>query len=359
MADPWLFGNPNLHAAHNNFNPNRYNPNNWGLRNQVKLYAGAFGLAAYGVGKAVEGAVNTVAHFGTPNTKKRLRFDSPATDKENTPDQPPAKRSFKNLPSTTEMEPSKEQEPMAEARIGGAAGIANSKGRETQVIPLPRHVAFGLPDFFTTKLRYRDFQNLQFTTNTAFNYAGKDIKLRVNSIYDVDYGLSGDQQPQWRDFYAAKYNYYTVIGCEYKIHFYNFNPVASANSWPTPWWICHRTYGDNVPNSFTLTHSDLLKDPHMKASYLPGDFNSVGTTTMSGYISHQDYKNNLQEVSQDGNDLIWTPINSDPTLTHDLYIMPRRITTGEIGEIVKYEIELNYTVQFRELKSDAQFNQEA
>ena len=252
--------------------------------------------------------------------------------------------------------PPKEEELNAtEGFSRGINTVANAKGRETQVVPIPRHVTFGMPDYFTTKLIWTYQDSWDWDTNTTTNYAGLDREYRMNSIYDVDINDAGQQQPKWRDHYAAMYNYYTVLNCEYQIRFENLQSTT-ATVRPTSWYILYRTYGDIEPSSYTQEIEGLLLDPHMKYAYLRGGYTDTYDTLISGNVNHKDYMNNLQEVSQDTNDRIWTAVGSDPALTHKLRIMPRRIHTGDTGQRMKVITKLIYTVQFRELDQSYQFN---
>lgn len=318
---------------------------------QAKIAAGAIATAGYIGGKALEGTVTYGGRFiPTGNTRAGKRFRSGGQDliTEHFPSKK-QKPSQSNLRSKQNMPTATPESIPAGATTQGATGVANSKGEETKVIPIPKHITLGNPDFFTTKLIYRTWIDLDFSTNLASTYSGLDQKFRMNSIYDVDKVTAGQNQPQWRDFYTTMYNYYTVIGCDYNAKFINENT--------SDWVILHRTYGDILPASFEENQSVLKLDPHLTSTELPASSTMNPQAHISGYISHLDYKSNIQEVAQDGNDHIWTAFGADPDLVHDLYIMPRRRRTSTTNdEILQFEIELVYTVQFKELKAAYQFN---
>lgn len=321
------------------------------ITTQAKIAAGAVATAGYIGGKVLEGTVSYGGRFiPTGNTRAGKRFRSGGQDliTEHFPTKKQKTSQF-NLRSKDNM-PTETPEavPSGAAETQGATGTANSKGHETKVIPIPQHITFGLPGFTTTKLMYRSWSIIDWGDNTTNIDTTQDIKFRMNSIYDVDYNTNA---PLWRDYFVARYNYYTVLGCEYKIKYKNLNT--------TDWTICYRTYGAEVPG-FATHHSTLKTDPHMKNVDLPYSDAIQTTTAVTGYASHEDYKANIQEIIQDGNDNIWTAIGGAPALVHDLRIMPRRhAIAGEINETMDLEIELVYTVQFKELNSTYRFNNTA
>lgn len=234
------------------------------------------------------------------------------------------------------------------AAAANPADTGNAKGRTTEVVPLPRHVTFGMPDFFTTKLMFTDFQELDWAANTGVDVDTNDYEFRMNSIHDVNINRTGTQPPRWRSHFEAMYTHYTVLSCEFKIRLINLN----ESNWEIMW----RTYGDVVPAVPNVSLDILKRDPHLKSKTLFGMNTHDNLVELNGFITHQDYMNNIQEVHQDASDQIWAETNGDPTLMHKLRIYMRRHVDGVANEKIRFDAKLIFTVQFRELKQAYQFN---
>lgn len=320
------------------------------LQTQATIAGAAVGAAGYAGGKVLEGTISYAGQFiPTGNTRagKRFRSQGQTQITEHFPTKK-QKSSQSNLRGskdmTTENTENTEAIPAGAAAAAGPTGIANTKGHETQVTPIPRHITFGLPGYTTARLMYRKWSTLDYGANTSDQEVTHDKRYKMNSIYDIDYAGAA---PQWRDYFMARYDYYTVLGCEYKIRYRNQNA--------SDWILLYRTYGEVVP-SFD-THLNVIQlDPHMKSAELPFHSSVNVVAEISGYASHEDYKGNIQEIIQDGNDQIWTVKATAPSLIHDLRIMPRRRLAGVTNEKIELEVELVYTVQFKELNSTYRFN---
>lgn len=269
------------------------------------------------------------------------------------------KPSLGNLRGTTNMDT--EEAPMAKA--GGVATMAVAasgastgfgKGSETKITPLPKHVTMGMPDYFTTKHTWYNNGFITLTT-TSLDSAANDIIIRINSIYDIFRTSDGAsiQQPKWRDHFAAMYDYYAVISMEWRCVLQNH--AAGTAPAGTEYDILYRTYGDVQP-TFVADTQFLRNDPNIKVAHLGYDVNHKKMTTIGGYLTHADYAGNLHEINQDGQDVIWTAKGTDPLLKHDLHIMPRRKFNATANDRIWHEIELIYTVQWKQQNATYKFN---
>lgn len=273
-----------------------------------------------------------------PSEPKRSRYSQPLLD----------------MPSTAQVnEETKEDGGMEDTptmEIEAMRMVQNNgygKGENTKIVPLPRHVAYGLPEVFTTKLKYNNdsFEGLPLTVNST----AADLQIRINSIFDILYTANADV-PQWRNQFCTFYDFYTVIGLEWKFTF------QCGELGPTDIDILWNTYGSQVPTGgFGGSAEYLLADPRMN---VVSDVNTYerSPVVIGGYLSHLDFSKHINEIQQDGNDKVWTATNTYPDLVHFLRIMPRRreALTGPVATSM-YRLELTYLVQFRQLKTAYKF----
>ena len=149
------------------------------------------------------------------------------------------------------------------ARIGGSAG-PNSVSKETPISNYPS-LTYGLQETHTTILPWVGWfaaagldkeapLQLRLRMNTPWDMvdatmgaigATDGARLTTKSFYNRGVDQEGripssggvrfpveftdnttivNERPQWREFWAKLYDYYTVLGCEYEIHM--FNPIS-------------------------------------------------------------------------------------------------------------------------------------
>jgi hypothetical protein len=158
---------------------------------------------------------------------------------------------------------------MEAARIGSGGGPGGGVSKETPVSPYPS-LSYGLQETHTTvlpwvgwcaaagldnatplQLRLRmnapyDFLDMTTSPNPAADGAviatkgfyatkvdgvGRYTNTTGNPAFPVQFGANAttaNERPQWREYWAKLYDYYTVLGCEYEIHLYN--PVQMKQS---------------------------------------------------------------------------------------------------------------------------------
>lgn len=318
--------------------------NRLGLRSQIRIAIGAGAVVSQQLLNFVQG---TASLFSPVMSDRKRKYSEVEVD---------SGGSFHNLRGSAQMEEGRfPPGTPAETRINAlsssgsassAADTAHGKGRETRVVTPPRHICFGIPDYFTTKLMYVNGSWL--TLQPALNSSSADYEIRVNSVYDTLSLHAGEQQPTWRNFFAALYTHYTVLNMEYHV---TFEQKANTTN-GTDIDVMYRTYGSIVPGSYGQSHLSLQTDPMVKWKTLYANADKAESVTFSGNIDHDDYINNIQEVQDDSKDQIWSPVGADPALTHVLRFMPRRRTgTSPEGSSLLYiSHKLIYTVQFRQLQ---------
>lgn len=149
------------------------------------------------------------------------------------------------------------------ARIGGSAG-PNSVSKETPISNYPS-LTYGLQETHTTILPWVGWfaaagldkdapLQLRLRMNTPWDMVDATMgalgvtdgaRLTTKSFYNRGVDQDGripssggvrfpveftdnstivNERPQWREFWAKLYDYYTVLGCEYEIHM--FNPIS-------------------------------------------------------------------------------------------------------------------------------------
>ena len=209
--------------------------------------------------------------------------------------------------------------------------------RVTTITPVPQTLSIGLPETWNMKHIYTASKwmswNIDDSTAGGTTDPSQDFELKLNTIYDVDPGVTGNQQPTWRTFMANMYDYYTVLKCEIHLNFTAYGVTASNvaeqtersigfEGNPSEWIILYRDFGATKYSSFTADYNTLLLDPNLKAIdmnlYYNGNSLEITTPAIqrSNYrgkcsinlsFTHADYMK-LTDIVQDGNDKIWVPV---------------------------------------------------
>lgn len=344
-----------------------------------------------------------IQEFAVDSTgnSKRLRFE--------TPDQPPSKkdrgqtldtdskrktrtpRTAPPQPNMTDMETDVPQA-ITVARSEGGQGQAGAHNNgETPLSPYD-FVQIGLPNTYTTRLPYRTrttISNPQSTTASAFG-------IRTNSIYDVltDAAYTADpaatadstsgsvEVPKWRSFFADKYRYWSVIGCDYK--------VMLRQKWATSTAITNSAWnfdidcfmykcgiqrpplaagGAIVPYEWKILHTGV------EYKVIPGrtgttTFTSAGVingyettnelrswTVFSGHVGIGDIKHEIveDELAQRWHRMTEVPPTPEQLVFH---LQPNEFNTGET-ESIDVIIEVTYLVQFKDLVAQYEYPTQA
>lgn len=271
-------------------------------------------------------------------------------------------------------------------------GSANTKGHETQVDPFS-HVTRGPPHTATASLPYAIVDSfIDSDQHLAYDYC-----FRMNSVYDIDrtitqadanagtghayyYGYGTDSTahiPFWRSYYAAIYQFYSVLSCRWTFTYENLSTVPVRIYWmyigstyPDGraqheymkfWPKCYSI--DCQPKAVIVANDGTISKAATATAFpADADGNMVnggkGVVHLAGRYKHGDF---TREVKDDSEAAIWTAIGARPTLEENLLIRvkPIHTTTGDIwdtssvtnsgGRIkAKINLTLEYLTQFKD-----------
>lgn len=295
---------------------------------------------------------------GVARTVKRHFLDI-AYSPFDTPVVRPAKSRRQKMADAVSKATEDVSEPLAFGAKAAASGSGSSqKGSETQIQQLPKHIAFGIPKVFTCKHRYFEVFNYSLTSTGASSLTdnSKDMKIRLNSVYDVVASSAGTQSPTWRTWAETYWNHYTVLGCDVTVRMYGSD---EADTLANTYHLLTREYASITPTTTALDKWDLMLDPSVQCNTLVID----STKSIRGYMAtfhkfytYADY-DALREVNQDSTDNIWTDKGADPALTWQLWVMPRpEITQTQNPRTYRIELEMDITAQWRELNETYKFS---
>ena len=222
--------------------------------------------------------------------------------------------------------------------------------------------------------------------------------------YPAEFGnntTTAHERPQWREYWAAIYEYYTVLGCEYEIIMYN--PVVCRNTRIN--YIPQKTISTVVyPSVMDISDGGLYNTDIVVATQFDTYSSTAGTTgnvmPLAKYEEIRGFKNikwtsvpggqkavirgtykpgdAKRNISNDGDVKTWTkcsdgvPSTLSEILTlnffcdpfhnaryRDSYETAASVEPSATGSIVKggcnMEIKLKYIVQFKDLVEQARY----
>lgn len=300
-------------------------------------------------------AAAAVGAQGVARTAKR-KFLDVAWSPFDTPVVRPSKRTQK-MAEAIAVDAEGTTESMAAASRSATSSSAGGKGSETQLIPLPQHIAFGIPKVYTCKHNLYSNVTIVYTSTGSGSMSDNtnDIQINLNSIYDC-IPTHGSPQPTWRDWAANYWDKYSVIGCDVNISVTSMYPEQS-NGAQTSHWIYFKDYGSITPASTAEDYANLARDPSMHRvlwTYDPNKNTGGNRANFSKFYTYADY-DKLREVVQDSADNIWTDKASDPSLVWRLRVMPRPLVNQDENRAFVVEVKCVYTVQWRELNATYRF----
>lgn len=285
----------------------------------------------------------------------------------------------------------------AVARIG-AGGGGNPVSKETPISSYPS-LSYGLQETHTTILPWTGWVSVPFTTTGVPTI----LELRMNTPYDFfvtgvtqvaanvtpapiaaalynkpmqpdgtiltavafPQGINNGtavEQPAWRQFWGQLYEYYTVLGCEYKITIINPVTTAGASGIIGQSYESYSTTagatGNTTPTS-NLYDMMALKGMQFTVVDENGGSPLQNRTVIQGrYKPGQAHRN----IVNDGDVKTWTKTDFDnvaaglPTLTEilRLYFWRGALATTNVGGC-NMQIELKYIVQFKDLRANAKW----
>lgn len=299
-------------------------------------------------------------------------------------------------------------EPEAAALRAGGGGGPNPVSKETPVSSYPS-LTYGLQETHTTILPWVMWVGLALDKNAT---TPQQLKIRLNSMYDMidntiiagaaddtlytgpgfvnkKVGFNGKtpvtgnpfpvvptagalstERPQWREYWAQIYQYYTVLGCEYEVIM--VNPIGNyqqQNAGTTTGLcfggdiICAEqvdTYSDTAaPTGNVMPLTTLVEVMNYKnIKWHKIEANGVGTnlgntTIVKGRYTPGSVKRN---IVNDGDVKTWTAMGSQPTLKEFLTLnfWPHPLSAGtHFG--MNIQIRLKYIVQYKDLVAQARY----
>lgn len=312
-------------------------------------------------------------------------------------------RSLPNLPGNAEAMAERagdEDVDMGESAMRSSGGGPNPQSKETPISPYPT-LTYGLQETHTTILPF----TFWFSSACHTTGAPAVMKIRLNSIYDfittpVDGTLASGavpvtatcygrpiapdgkgasnafpetinngtyvETPYWRNYWAQLYEYYTVLGCEYKITTECVNTSSGFSAMlghTIDSWSDTATETGNITPTTNLSEAMSLKG--MKFDILRGARPENGgqqyTVIQRRYIPGQARRN----IVNDGDVKTWTktafngtsPENYVPTLKETLNLYYWRAPLANIvssnTEVTacNTQVELKWIVQFKDLRN--------
>ena len=300
---------------------------------------------------------------------------------------------------------------MSRDNTGGDAG--NGGHEETQLDPMKNgwHVFRGPPDYTHVVLPWIYEQKI-----AAIEHV-RDYQFRMTSPYqplvtpqssDLNIGAGAadgvgthptqlrgnfDKTVAYWDYYTGLYNYYSVLGCRYKIRienhsyekFYvhsmlvtNTDPPLTASNWDMLIWKGVKSqlvHPYTRFESITANASGIVEQDQTNIdtdTMTPWDTTNADSSTYATANSNRnqfayivgEYRPGMadQMVQEDSAVSIWTGVASNPTLKEALLVRIKpydNATVPSAGDANNYERDLTYTitveceylVEFKELKA--------
>lgn len=301
-----------------------------------------------------------------------------------------------------------ETTPTGEAAARASGGGSNPVSKETPVSSYPS-LTYGLQETHTTILPWVMWMGLALDKNAT---VPQQLKIRLNSMYDMidntiiagaaddtlfsgpgfvnkKVGFNGKtpisgnpfpvvptagalstERPQWREYWAQIYQYYTVLGCEYEVIM--VNPIGNyqQQSGGSTAQLCFGgdiicaeqvdTYSDTAaPTGNVMPLTTLVEVMNYKnIKWHKIEANGVGTnmgntTIVKGRYTPGSTKRN---IVNDGDVKTWTAMGSQPSLKEFLTLnyWPHPLSAGtHFG--LNIQIRLKYIVQYKDLVAQARY----
>lgn len=280
---------------------------------------------------------------------------------------------------------------MALARSGGGGGIT-APSKETPISQYPS-LTYGLQNTHTTVLPWRSWSSFSFLDKENQQQQG----FRMNAPYDmrvqplVDLpsgagaaakaefnrpvngtgintagvvfprtsaaGAAANERPQWRDYWAQLYEYYTVLGCEWKVTISNVGANIDSGILVG---VQYDSYSDTSgPTSSTMPYPSALAEALAYEGMMWHHVDKWNTnqeaTIISGKWKPGDVSHN---IVNDGDVKTWTPTGSIP---NEKVLLTLNWWQDELSHRIPQEInanvkvELKYIVQFKDLRMQARY----
>lgn len=295
--------------------------------------------------------------------------------------------------------------------IMASSGGVNGPTKETPISRYPS-LTYGVQETHTTILPWRGYcsvkatnfevpQKMEFRMNSIYDIIKHDVAgytgAQVNGTYPdgifnfkinngapavidtnkfimfpstIAAGASAAERPQWRDYWAQLYEFYTVLGCKYKITIVNAYDGNGTGDMDFAYEFDSYSQAQGAAgNVMTLgPYNEVRAYKNVKwttcRSRIGVNANDY-TTVISGEYRPGMVKHN---IVNDGDIKTWTQISANsglPTNTDTLVIFafPNDMggqvrgsgTSNSASGGCNVRIELDYIVQFKDLKSQARY----
>lgn len=279
---------------------------------------------------------------------------------------------------------------LSAARAGGSSSNAPSK--ETPISNYPS-ISYGVSETHTTILPWTTWVTvatldadtpvqLKLRLNAPVDIATHTIAASVNpltkAIYNVPANDDGrpsgwaypvaqtndaNERAQWWDYYAAMYDYYTVLGCEYEVRMYVPNTKRGCRAACAIQMDSYSSTSTSTGNIMPLTqYREVLHYKNINWVHLQPDNDGTGNNIK---MYKGTYKPGMvkRNIINDGDVKTWTATatggsytlpNMNDILTLNFYrdslAYPDSTGAPAGGVCVNMEITMKYIVQFKDLK---------
>lgn len=303
--------------------------------------------------------------------------------------------------ATKKQKTDETMEPVQEAqRVASSGGLANTEGRTSETpVSIPPTITYGLQDTHTTIIPvsgYMSLVNLHWNEPTT-------IALRLNSMFGTyetgtvansvaastnkqiithraneaaitaetttanmnstffQFPFTSTTPIRWyTDYWKQYYTYYTVLGCEYEIVYYNPRAGGRSNL------VAYTIQTNGTTDATRLPVDTLLGD-----LYAMKNIKYVNVATRDNgkenpwQIIKGTYKpgSAKRDVSNDGDVKLWTKTDADATptykemlqLMHYMNPMSAGNYASATGHHLQMQIKLKYIVQYKQLNQTAHY----
>lgn len=279
-----------------------------------------------------------------------------------------------------------ESAPMA-ARAS-APGPGNTVSKETPISNYPS-LSYGLQETHTTILPWTGWCSV---TGLRQDFP-RQLKLRMNAPYDMvidtiqavpgtvptdgyegfynipikentTFGtttfpetMTTMERPAWRDYWAQLYEYYTVLGCEYKITIVNPTSHVGASAIVGKQFDSNSDAATTTGNVMPLTKlSEAMAFKNISWEVINYSRSEVANRNVGIIQGTHRPGQTKRNIVNDGDVKTWTATGSIPNLrdvlTLNFYRAPLAWHNG-VG--LNMQIELKYIVQFKDLRLQARY----
>lgn len=298
----------------------------------------------------------------------------------------PAEVQLRRFPPGLEGSKARRKIDMADAEM--TSGDAQDQaGVQNHVTPISRfpYAYEGIPRQYTAVLPF-EFRDHGGKTIAA---GGVDmLQIRMNSVYDVLKAKGGDswttsggytadptptaasvsgtaEKPYWRDYWMQFYEYWTVLECRYNIKVWNFTDSEDRNL-----AVFHGYTGIQEPPIYLdpaagtpafCTYDDFRRYKGFSHQIVQSQANAwdhnryhkLRCTKIRGVYHPGD---GTHEVVEDELAQTWVRGDAVPKENNNLTLILVTTPGSSSGEVsYRYDIELEYVVQFKDMKVDWQF----